>query len=779
MPDQFTAVRPCLPTGLSFSDFRSDIFPTRQILRSNRRRIFRSIISFLIALFVLSDFAKAGPEAEIRSAEEARARGLVRLSDMQSGALLFKATAESYYLPAPALATDIDIDVSGPVARAKVTQRFQNPSEHWLEGVYVFPLPENAAVDSLRMQIGSRFIEGKIKERQEARQAYEQAKAEGKKASLIEQERPNMFTNSVANIGPHETVIIQIEYQQMLQLQDDEFRLRAPLVVAPRYVPDPKILHMVSSDGRMAAAVTDPVPDRDKIQPPVRHPVLGPTNPVSLSVDLRAGFPLGGLESPSHSVKLIRRDRDSASVILNGNAYADRDFELVWRAKEGKAPTASLFHEERDGEHYILAMISPPLEQARDRQDSLPREIIFVIDNSGSMAGESIVQAKKGLILALQRLRPIDRFNVIRFDDSMNVLFESSVAATAEKIGEAVGFVHGLEADGGTEMLAPLTAALQDASPDDTSRLRQVVFLTDGAIGNEEELFAVITRHAGRSRIFTVGIGSAPNSFFMSRAAELGRGSFTYIASEGQISQRMHELFLKLENPVMTNLVAAWPGGTLDEQYPALLPDLYRGEPIVIAAKLHRLEGPLRLGGNLDGKAWTVQLPLDHARKGPGIAKLWAQRKIASLEALRYGSQDIHDLDSRVLETALEHHLVSRLTSLVAIDVTPSRPESETPMRTAVPLNLPKGWDFDKVFGEPHRAWQRDARALPAEFLTLAAINSTPSAVAQAGIDLPQTATSAPLNLMIGLLALIFAGASLLACMRLHRLSACPHGKDG
>ncbi len=249
-------------------------------------------------------------------------------------------------------------------------------------------------------------------------------------------------------------------------------------------------------------------------------------------------------------------------------------------------------------------MVTPPsLDQAPKQ---LPRELIFVIDNSGSMAGTSINQAKQSLLLALDRLRPGDKFNVIRFDDTMDVLFKSAVDVTPENLATAKNFVSRLDAEGGTEMLPALKAALKDANPSDTRRLRQVVFLTDGAVGNEAQLFQEIAEHVGRSRLFTVGIGSAPNTYFMRRAAELGRGTFTEIGSEDQVLERMSALFAKLEKPVMVGLKASWPDGTAVETWPDPLPDLYAGEPVVLSAKVSTMSGELHFSGTFDGKPWTA-----------------------------------------------------------------------------------------------------------------------------------------------------------------------------
>ncbi len=564
-------------------------------------------------------------------------------------------------------------------ARARITQMFNNPTPNWVEAVYVNPLPDGGAVDTLKMVIGDRIVVGEIKERVEAKAIYEDAKRAGRKATLIKQERPNIFTNSVANIGPGETVVVQIEYQEPVHRTGNESSLRVPLVAAPRYNPAP-VVQTVDFGGRgwgqSSAPNHDPVPDRDRITPPVLDPrIEPPTNPVAITVRLNAGFPLGDVKSHHHAVKIDAPADDARVIRLDSNVVpADRDFELTWTPAATAAPSVGLFREHVGEADYLLALVTPPL-LADAQKEALPREIVFVIDNSGSMGGTSITQAKASLLFALDRLKSNDRFNVIRFDHTMDALFTDTVAADADNIARAKGFVSALQASGGTEMVPPMRAALSDRRGQDSQYLRQVVFLTDGEIGNEQELFDTIAAMRGRSRVFMVGIGSAPNSFLMTRAAEIGRGTFTHIGSVEQVQERMRELVEKLESPAVTGLTATYTGGTMDAT-PGVLPDLYRGEPVVIAAKLGALDGTLEIKGMIGARPWTVSLPAAKAAEGTGLSKLWARRKITDAEmAKRLRQASVEETDKRVLGLALEHHLVSRLTSLVAVDATPSRPD--------------------------------------------------------------------------------------------------------
>ncbi|MGJ5010065.1 marine proteobacterial sortase target protein [Bradyrhizobium oligotrophicum] len=678
---------------------------------------------------------------------------LTRPGDAHSGALLFK--SDGRYAEAPRLGIDVDIVVSGPTARARVTQLFKNTSSQWMEAVYVYPLPPDSAVDTLKMIVGDRVVVGDIKPREQAKVIYEQAKRDGKTAALTEQERPNIFTNSLANIGPGETVLVQIEYQQPVAASGGEFSLRVPLVVAPRYNPAPIVQSVDLRPGGngWGAASNDPVPDRDRISPEVLDPAkTDPVNPTRITVRLQAGFVIGEVKSHHHQVTIDSPDAKTRVVTLaEGVVPADRDFELTWKPAAAATPSVGLFHEQVGDADYLLAFVTPPAVTA-SAQRPQPRDVIFVIDNSGSMGGTSIRQAKASLLYALGRLQPADRFNVIRFDDTMTVLFPASVPADAEHVGSATSFVSALDARGGTEMVPAMRAALTDDGSD-SDRVRQVVFLTDGAIGNEQQLFETITAMRGRSRIFMVGIGSAPNTYLMTRAAELGRGAFTHIGSVEQVEDRMRDLFAKLENPVVTGLSATFSEASADLT-PAVLPDVYRNEPLVLAAKIDRLAGSLQLKGRIGDQPWTITLPLSGAAEGKGLSKLWARRKIGDAEVAKTMRQMTpEEADGAILKLALEHQLVSRLTSLVAVDKTPRRPDGE-PLRLAeLPINLPAGWDFEKVFGDRGRmpAAQKERRAGADRDVQLAALKRPVVPAAPATVTLPKTATDAELSMLLGL----------------------------
>ncbi len=687
-------------------------------------RKLRALASTWTLALLLPLAAPAAPQAET-----AWALGDVTTpAEAEAGTLLLR-TAEGLR-PAPTLHTDVAIRVTGMIARAEVTQRFANPAGDWVEGVYVFPLPTKAAVDTLRMVVGERVIEGEIQTREEAKRTYAKAKREGRKASLLEQERPNVFTTSVANIGPGEEIEVVIHYQEDLRYDQGRFSLRFPMVVGPRYVPG--ATKVAGFAGTGWAANTDQVPDAARITPPVAHPSEGLESPVAIEVELDTGFPLPVVTSPSHPVAVRHLGGDRYGVRLAaGRAPADSDFVLEWRPEVGTAPEAALFTEERDGEHYVLLMVMPPNGAAKRAR--LARETIFVIDTSGSMNGASIQQARDALVLALGRLRAGDRFNVIQFNSAPSELFPMSVPAEPGSVRQAVDWVRGLGANGGTEMLPALRAALEGQQ--DRGLVRQVIFVTDGSVGNEAALFRNIEGHLGKSRLFTVGIGSAPNSHFMTKAAEYGRGTFTHVGSSGEVQEKMGELFAKLESPVLSEIRMDWEERSA-EPWPRRIPDLYLGEPVVVTAKLPKLGGELVLDGKRGDVPFRVEFPVQGGAKETGIGRLWARRKVAALMGSLHDGADAAEVRHAVADLGLRFHLVTKYTSLVAVDVTPTAPVGVEPDTRAVPTRLPKGWQHESVFGRQRRPVRVAAR--------------TSQGPAGLGGSLPQTATPALLLVLLG-----------------------------
>jgi Ca-activated chloride channel family protein len=666
----------------------------------------------LFGAFIELEAAELGSAAELRPEEVQRGELLALMDDGR-------------FSPSALLSQKVDIEVSGIIARVKVEQRFVNSSQQWIEALYVFPLPDESAVDHLRLMVGERIITGRIEEKQQARVIYEKARKEGRKSSLLSQQRANIFTTRVANIGPGETIVVEIEYQQTVAFESGTFSLRFPMVVGPRYIPGRPLEQKKPQEDQSPLTISasgwaknsDQVPDASEITPPVDLKKAAPIG-VELSVDLAAGMPLERIESLYHGIDKKQQGEGHYLLHLTGEVLADRDFVLEWRPRPASAPVAALFGEKIGGKYYQLLMLVPPEVRLKE---PVARELIFILDISGSMAGTSIVQAKAAISLALKRLRPEDRFNLIVFNDSAGSLFVSSKPAEPKTIAQALGFVAGLEANGGTEMKNALNLALDGSSKH--QRLRQVVFLTDGAVGNDTALLELIARRLGDSRLFTVGIGSAPNGYFMSRAARLGRGSHTYIGSSSEVETKMMGLFTRIENPVLSDLQIGSEGQQRNLQsYPSPLPDLYLGEPLVVAMASDSQVNSLQVSGMINGQPWQREIAAGSYGQRPGVGTLWARKKIRSLMEQKALGGDEDQIKKEVVTTALEHHLVSRYTSLVAVDDAISRPAGKKLNTNAVKTQLPAGWKQNAVFGGG-----------------------------------PQTGTSGPLQVFAGILILLFA----------------------
>lgn len=610
--------------------------------------------------------------------------------------------------------THIRAQVTGNVARVHVTQKFENPGDEWVEGLYVFPLSTTAAVDELQMLVGERQIRGEIKRKEEARETFERAKSEGRRASLVDQERPNMFTTSVANIAPHSSITVEIAYLDTIPFRDGRYALSLPLSITPRYTPgislDPADLNAFHSarEGNVIA-VASPGATPERVTSEVQH--------AEIEVDLVPGFPLQTVQSLNHAVTTESIGAGNRIRLRSPTVPADRDFELVWTPVVAPDTHAAAFAERFGDETYVLVTLMPPQMTA---ERVYRREVLFIIDTSGSMSGPSIRQAREALRLGLQRLQPTDTFNIIRFSSDASSLFPISQPAVGVNRQSAAEFIDSLEAQGGTEMRAALNLAFD--MPRTPDALRQIVFVTDGSVGNEAELVALIHSKLAGARLFTVGIGSAPNAYFMREAAAAGRGSFTFIPQIEHVSERMADLFRKLENPALVDLQLHWPDGAIATLAASLPSDVYAGDPLTIAAKLPSIpKGVLTLTGRSGGGAWTRQLPLQVVADSSGIAKLWARERIGELSRQKKLGGDAAESESQIVSLALKHHLVSEYTSLVAIDETPVRPVGADLRAQQVPTSAPRG-----------SAWAQTTGFAP-------------------------TATNAPLLLLIGLMCLGFA----------------------
>ena len=614
-------------------------------------------------------------------------------------------------VPALLQSSKVHFEISGMVVNTTLEQRFVNDTDSWLEGVYAFPLPENAAVHYLEITVGERRIIGKVRERAEASAMYKAAKQAGKKASLVEQQRPNFFTNRVANIAPGEEILVQLHYVQQVDYRTDGFSLRFPMTITPRYMPGSRLAEEEGGETIVTltpdpylgwASATEQVNDANAISP-YQHAGSGsdsaPLNPIEVSASLDPGLLLAAVESPYHEIAMSRRAGIYQIKLANGVSEMDRDFVLTWRPVTGARPTAAFFTERVGEDYYGLLMLMPPASNRLSQ--TAPREIIFVVDTSGSMGGVSIEQARASVSQALLQLRPEDRFNIIAFNSDYHALYRRPMPATRHHVARAREFVRLLSASGGTEMLPALKAALapyEDADVyQEQAAIRQVIFITDGAVGNEPALFKEISGSLGDSRLFTVGIGSAPNSWFMRKAAEFGRGSHTHIGKLDEVGDKMNALFTHLANPVALNVEARWPVEV--DVWPERIPDLYAGQPLVQTVNFGSQPpaGEVELLAEINGQPWRQSLALSEgvdprsATSHSGVGSLWARAKITGLLDQKVNGRDETLVRRDVLAVALEHQLLSPYTSFIAVEEEISRPDNEALASGSVPNTRPRG----------------------------------------------------------------------------------------
>lgn len=614
-----------------------------------------------------------------------KANETTMLDAVTTGSLLVKADEQGGFYSMPLQQTQVEMHITGPIARTTLLQRFRNPGNTWLEAIYAFPLPENAAVDHMDLLVGERVIQGQIEEKQKARSVYTAAKQAGKNTALVEQHRPNLFTTSVANIPPGGEVSVKLQYQQQLSWRDDRFSVRFPMAITPRYKPVDRIempQQTVSGWSILPGEIPNAVPLSADEQNPAE---IAPTE---ISIFLKAGLPLAELASRYHAISKKQTDDGVIEISLQqGAVKPDRDFVLEWIPEKQHQPKAAFFTEQHEDGQYGLLMVMPPVLEQKSTE--IAREMLFIIDTSGSMGGESIRQARDALKMAIERLRPRDSFNIIEFNSSTRLLYNAPRRASVANKTDALSYITQLAAGGGTEMLPALKAALR-MQPVDTTALQQVIFITDGAVGNEQQLLDYIQADLGKRRLFTVGIGSAPNSYFMKEAAHFGKGTFSFIGSPSEVREKMQSLFSRIEKPALTSLVLKTEQQV--ELLPGKLPDLYAGEPLSVAIKMgnEKLQN-VTLLGRIGQTEWKQQLQLDHGSPQSGLDVHWGREKIRHWMRSQVRGVPQDKAREEILKLAFKHHLVSQYTSLVAVDITPVRPVEQTAQQHAIKGVLPAG----------------------------------------------------------------------------------------
>ena len=596
--------------------------------------------------------------------------------------------------------TDVTCDISGFIARVTVRQQFQNPFKEKIEAVYVFPLSQDGAVDRMTMKIGDRLIEGEIKERGEARAIYEQAKAQGKVASLLDQERPNIFTQAVANIEPGAQVDITISYSETLKWKDGEYQFAFPMVVGPRYMPG----NMTGEPTTGWAPPTDHVPDANKISPPVTPEGTRAGHDISVAVNLDAGLPLRRLDSQQHEVVVDYADAEKTKATIRlkeKKTIPNKDFVLVYQTTTDEIADAVLAHTDPRGKFFTL-VLQPP-KRVRS-QLIVPKEMVFTIDKSGSMMGFPIETAKKAMRLCIEGLHPNDTFNLMTFEGGVGFCFPKPVPNTDENRRKALEYLGNLQGSGGTEMMKAIHACL--AGQDDPERLRVVCFMTDGYVGNDMAIIDAVQDSAGVARVFSFGIGRSVNRYLLDNMARAGRGEVHYILDEQQAGGAAERFYERVRTPVLTDIELDFGDLKVSELFPANVPDLFSSTPVVVKGQYKQGgKGVITLRGKTgEGKferKINVALP-DDQPENEVLASLWARAKVEhlmnqDLTAAQQGKPN-PAIKEEVLGLGLRFHLMTQYTSFVAVEhkrIT----EGGQPKTVAVPVEMPEGVSYEGVFG--------------------------------------------------------------------------------
>lgn len=578
--------------------------------------------------------------------------------------------------------TDVRVEVTGFVARVEVIQTFGNPFDSPIEATYVFPLPERAAVDDFLLEVRKRHVRGEIRRREEARAAFESARAAGYTASLLDQQRPNIFLQSVTNIPPGEDVRIHLRYIDILHFADGAYRFLYPMVVGPRYTP--------TRIGQPGGAAGDTVS--------FLRPGSRPGNDIAVTIDIDSGVPIRALTSTSHKVNVTTLGVHRARVTLApDDAIPNKDLMVQWQVA-GEMPEIGLLAHRTHDEGFFALLIQPKAEVAAD--EAAPKEIIFVLDQSGSMSGLPIEMSKKFMRLALQSLGARDRFNIVRFDGAATVLAPEPLDNTQANVRLGLEAVESMEGSGGTEMLAGFESAL--TQPRDPRCIRIIFFLTDGLIGNEEEIFELLRKRRGDARIFALGVGTAVNHHLLRGMSDIGHGAYQYIRPDGREATAVEQFQRWVTKPYLTDLEIDWGGLRVEDVQPSRLPDLYSGQTLSLVGRyLWGGSDTLIIRGRLGGVPWEKQVGLtlpEHAEDHAALASVWARHRIQDL-LMEVGASAGPEIEAQVTSLALAFRLMSPFTSFVAVDESVVVNPDGNPLLVRQRLPLPELASFEGCFG--------------------------------------------------------------------------------
>ncbi|MCC3508240.1 MAG: after-VIT domain-containing protein [Microcoleus sp. PH2017_17_BER_D_A] len=601
--------------------------------------------------------------------------------------------------------TEVTAKIAGNISRVEVVQKFENPFPESLEAVYVFPLPDEAAVDDMEIKIGDRIIKANIKRREEALEIYQKAREQGRTAGLLEQERDNIFTQSLANIKPGEKIEVTIRYTESLKFAGGDYEFVFPTVVGPRYI-----------SGNTS--------DADRINSPLLPPGTRSGRDIAISVEIDAGVAIGDVRSTSHQITTERSGNLVRVQLANYDTIPNKDLILRYRVSGENTRATVLSQADQRGGHFATYLI-PALNYKTN--EIVPKDVVFLMDTSGSQQGEPLAKSKELMRRFIQGLNPKDTFTIIDFANTAQALSATPLANTAQNRQSAINYIDRLQANGGTELLNGIQTVMKfPAAP--TERLRSIVLITDGYIGNEKEVLALVQQSIKPgNRLYSFGVGSSVNRFLLNRLAQVGRGTSQVIRQDEPSAEAAEKFFRQINSPVLTNIEISWEGmGEKPEIYPIAPPDLFTSQPLVLfGKKSDRTNGQLRIRGTqAGGKAYEQILPVNFAQSGgrqrestsaaaivtdfgnPAVAQLWGRSRIKDLMNQMFGGET-PSLVEAVTNTALAYRLLSEYTAFVAVSEEVRVEPDGARRRVQVPVELPQGVSYEGIVQADEREQTR------------------------------------------------------------------------
>ncbi len=598
----------------------------------------------------------------------------------------------------PLQAMDIGARITGLSCTQTVSQTFVNAFDNPLEATYIFPLPSRAAVTRFRLKVADRVIEGELKERQQARREYEQAIQDGHRAALAEEDRPSVFSMQVGNTMPGEAAHVELELSGPLTYFDGEAEFRFPFVVAPRYIPGIALDGASVGDG--VAVDTNVVPDASRISPPVLLP--GFPNPVQLSLEVKldgGGLPVSDIRSSLHAISKQEDDSGTWTIALYPGERLNRDFILRFNVAADTIRTNLAVVPDEDGSEgtFQLTLVPP----AGAAEITPKRDVVFILDRSGSMGGWKMVCARRALGRMVDTLTDRDRFAVLAFD----TVVELPPGRDARRLQPAtnrdrfrtVEWLGQVDARGGTEMAEPLNAAVKMLEPDGTDTDKIIVLVTDGQVGNEDHILKQLGKKVEQIRIFTLGIDRAVNEGFLQRLATAGGGHCELIESEDRLDEVMDRTHRRIATPVLTDLVIKIRGATLqpDSITPLRSPDLFAGTPAVIAGRYRSREDDITIdvAAKHNSETWTATVTGQESAN-TAISHIWARNRIRDMEDLMVSGCAGEDLEDAITGTSLRFGVLCRYTAFVAVDKSQTITADGKPIGVTQAVEPAEGWDM-------------------------------------------------------------------------------------